>query len=191
MLSQSGDFHRSIWLTTEINKDFDRLWKEFPDQILVAFPAPFQDFYQTAAKESGIDSLRLMAVSRQESSFRANVVSSAGAVGMMQLLPSTAERIDVESRLNIEDMDLTNPAVNIRLGASYLKLLDERYKGFRPAVYAAYNAGEFAVDVWLEKRRQEDPTLWNELIPFGETNNYVKNVWRNEVIYRYLATQTE
>jgi soluble lytic murein transglycosylase len=84
------------------------------------------------------------------------------------------------------EQDLKNPALNIKLGSHYLKVLSLNYKGFAPAIYAGYNAGEFAVDLWLKRRAHTDPLMFVELVPFGETKDYVKNVWRNIVVYRHL-----
>jgi soluble lytic murein transglycosylase-like protein len=191
LLYEAGDFHRSIWLTTDLTKESDQLWLQFPDQLIVAYPYPYNAAFSRAAEESQIEAVTMKSVARQESSFRPEVASGAGAIGVMQLMPATASRVNEEAKLGISAIRLTDPETNIRIGSAYLRQLLNRYKDFRPAVYAAYNAGEFVVDIWLEKRRNEDPTLWTELIPFKETNDYVKNVWRNEMVYRYLASKPD
>ena len=81
---------------------------------------------------------------------------------------------------------MRNPGYNLAIGAAYLSELDIRYRGFRPAVYAAYNAGEYAADAFAERRNDGDPMMFIELIPFSETNAYVKSVMRNEFVYAHL-----
>ena len=79
--------------------------------------------------------------------------------------------------------------MNIALGSRYLKQLLLRYKGFKPAIYGAYNAGEYAVDSWLLRRKHDDVLSWIEMVPFDETKEYIKNVWRNEIIYEKLEKE--
>jgi soluble lytic murein transglycosylase-like protein len=73
------------------------------------------------------------------------------------------------------------------MGSRYLKRLSLEYKGFPPAVYGAYNAGEPAVDIWLKRRAHSDPLTFVELVPFGETKSYIRNVWRNVMVYSFLG----
>ena len=63
---------------------------------------------------------------------------------------------------------LKRPEFNLHIGGAYLKELSLRYKGFQPAVFGAYNAGEFAMDAWLARRSDPDPLIWIEKVPFGE-----------------------
>lgn len=134
-----------------------------------------------------------MAISRQETSFRPKVTSAAGAIGMMQLIPSTARRMATEVGLDEFEIEsqLKDPRINTVLGSAYLKFLDRYYKGFKPAVYAAYNAGEFAVDQWLERRNHSESVGFIEMIPFSETKSYVRNVMRNVKVYQFLASSSE
>lgn len=130
------------------------------------------------------------AITRQESNFDPEAVSSSNARGLMQLLPSTAQA--VAKRLGVRHqlaMLTSDPAHNIRLGAAYLDQMLARFDGALPLAIAAYNAGPNRVDEWLgaygDPRTGWIPMLdWMELIPFGETRNYVQRVIENMAIYR-------
>lgn len=115
----------------------------------------FGDVYQEAATKSGIDANLLRAVAEVESGGNPNAVSSAGAMGMMQLMPGTASSLGVENPFDARE--------NVIGGAQYLKKLSQRY-GDLPRTLAAYNAGPGAVD-----RHGGVP-------PYQETQNYIKKV---------------
>ena len=111
-----------------------------------------------------------------ESKFNTNARSSAGAVGLMQLTPSTAKGIAQYtggSRFRVSD--LTNPEINVRYGSWYLRHLLDRYHQSERLALAAYNAGEDNVDRWQKAQ---------EGIQFDETRDYVKKVERLKKIYR-------
>jgi soluble lytic murein transglycosylase-like protein len=185
----AGSYLKTIALTTKLIKAEPGFWKKYPEQILVYFAQPYREIYERNALEQSIDKELLMAISRQESGFTADIRSSANALGVMQLIRPTAERFASELGLPADDLDtlLKTPAANIRMGARYLKVLQLTYKGYEPAVYGGYNAGEYSVDLWLKRRAHSDVLMFVELVPFGETKDYIKNVWRNVAVYRFLA----
>jgi len=133
------------------------------------------------------------AITRQESNFDTEAISSANARGLMQLLPATAQQ--VARRLNTPHQLpwlQANPAHNLRLGSAYLDQMIGRFGGTWPFAIAAYNAGPGRVDEWLQTYgdpRQGRPAMldWMEQIPFGETRNYVQRVMENVAVYRALA----
>jgi soluble lytic murein transglycosylase-like protein len=184
----NGEFLKNIALTTKLATDSGPYWKRHPEQIFVYFPAPYTDIYERSATENAIDRNVLLAVSRQESGFTKDIKSGANAIGLMQLIPPTAKHYAEELGLETTDISqkLLNPEFNVRLGSRYLKKLTLQYKGFFPAIFGGYNGGETAMDIWMKRRYHADPLVFVELIPFNETKGYVKNVWRNLVIYNYL-----
>ena len=134
-------------------------------------------------RRSGIDPLVLHAVIRQESRFQSDALSSSGAVGLMQLMPRTAaEAARKEKMPKPGRKELLRPAVNVRLGASYLSRLVKGYGGDYFRAVAAYNAGEAAVDRWW-KRSNGDPAAFLEGVNYKETRFYLRRVFLNLLQY--------
>jgi len=130
------------------------------------------------------------AVIRQESLFDPDAISRAGARGMMQILPATAEQEARRQGIAFSRTRLlTDPDYNIRLGRGYLQSLIERYDGSYTLAIAAYNAGPGRVDRWIEsfgdpRTAEVDPVDWIEMVPFSETRNYVQRVLEGLTVYR-------
>ncbi|MDE2515908.1 MAG: lytic transglycosylase domain-containing protein [Rhodospirillales bacterium] len=141
----------------------------------------------TIPSDAGVDPALALGLIRQESSFDAGAVSPAGARGLMQLMPGTARLV---AGRPVALAALTgDPGLNVALGTRYFAGLMARFGNAAPLAIAAYNAGPNRVDDWLAKNG--DPRIgpvdmidWIELIPFGETRNYVQRVLENTVIYR-------
>jgi len=134
-------------------------------------------------RRSGIDPLVLLAVIRQESRFQADALSSAGAVGLMQLMPRTAAEVARKEKMPKPGrQELLRPSVNIRLGAAYLSRLVNGYGGDYFRAVAAYNAGEAAVERWW-KRSNGDPATFLEEISYKETRFYLRRVFLNLLQY--------
>jgi tetratricopeptide (TPR) repeat protein len=188
LLHMAGNYLPAISLTTQLSNQVPNFWDAYPEQVLVFFPQPYLDIYQRAATQSYMDQEIPLAISRQESSFEADAMSPAEAIGLMQLMSNTAQRQASRLGLRINDpvADLKRPELNIALGTAYLAELGRRYRGQWHQAFAAYNAGEYVVDAWLQRRRAEDPVVWIEALSFAETSGYTKNVWRNWEVYRWL-----
>jgi soluble lytic murein transglycosylase len=142
--------------------------------------------------ESRIEPWFALALIRQESEFYTAAVSSAGARGLMQLMPATAQQMAKVAKLTFDREQLTtDPDYNIRLGALFLQRLVDRFGGSYALTAAAYNAGPRRVGQWLEKygdpRASGEWIDWIEAIPFDETRNYVHRVLENLAIYRHRA----
>ena len=149
-------------------------------------PAPHLELVEPAAAASAIDPTLVLAVMRRESGFRRGVRSSAGAEGLLQLRPATAER--VASLLGLPAGAagrLGDPAVNLPLGIHYLGLLLERFH--QPAAaLAGYNAGPTVAAEWARARAGMPLDEWVECIPFRETRQYLKVVLADWDVYREL-----
>ncbi|MEJ7926170.1 transglycosylase SLT domain-containing protein [Sphingobium sp. AN641] len=126
------------------------------------------------------------AIARQESQFDKQIVSHAGARGLMQLMPGTAR--EQAGKMGLGAGSLNDPAYNIMLGSGYFERMLSYYGGSYPLAVAAYNAGPGNVNKWI--RANGDPRLpgadmlrWIEMIPIFETRNYVQRVLENAVVY--------
>ncbi|HEY0267288.1 MAG TPA: lytic transglycosylase domain-containing protein [Rhizomicrobium sp.] len=150
----------------------------------------------TIPSDLGLDPALALGIIRQESSFDSATVSPAGARGLMQLMPATATLVGRQIGTPVQLPALTgNPALNVRLGATYLKALLDQFGGVVPFAVAGYNAGPGHIAEWNAAAgdpRDEggDMIDWIELIPFGETRNYVQRVIENQVIYTALTHGT-
>jgi soluble lytic murein transglycosylase len=134
-----------------------------------------------------------LAIIRQESAFQTDAVSSAGALGLMQLMPATAKSVAKKLGLPYAKGRLTSDtSYNITLGRAYISSLIEDYGGSYVLAAAAYNAGPRRVMEWMGQNRDPrrhgvDVIDWIESIPIAETRNYVQRVMENLQVYRQLA----
>ncbi|MBI5740361.1 MAG: transglycosylase SLT domain-containing protein [Nitrospirae bacterium] len=151
-----------------------------------SFPFGFDNIIEAASASQDVDKYLVAAVIREESRFDPKAVSWAGAMGLMQLMPATANRLkkDVGLRLD-DDSEIHDVDKNVLLGAHYLSILIDEF-GDVPFALAAYNAGENALKRWQEKYYRDDLIEFIENIPYKETRSYVKKVLRSYWQYRAL-----
>ncbi len=148
----------------------------------VMYPRAFWDEVRSAARRHRVDPYLVLAVMREESRFDPRAVSPARAVGLMQVIPATAQ---ATAGRPVEVAQLMDPAVNIDLGAAYLAAMVRRFGGDLVLALSAYNAGPAAAGRWSRMPRS-DPDLAVESIPFAETRAYVRRVIQSYGIYRWL-----
>jgi soluble lytic murein transglycosylase len=138
------------------------------------------------------ESAFILSIIRQESEFDLTAHSSAGAQGLMQLMPYTAKLVSKQAKLPYSKSRLTSdPEYNINLGSHYIAGLILEYDGAYPFAIAAYNAGPKRVRYWKKinknpQKKQINYVDWIELIKFKETRNYVQRVLENYNVYRYI-----
>jgi soluble lytic murein transglycosylase len=141
----------------------------------IRYPLSYSEYIRVHAREHGLSPALMAAVIYAESKFHVDAKSSSGAIGLMQLTPSTAHGIAIRTGGDaFRTSDLYNPEINIRYGAWYLHNLFVKYHSER-LVLAAYNAGQGNLDRWLAH---------DEPIQFAETRAYVKRVEHLKSIYR-------
>lgn len=156
----------------------------------VTYPFPYRELVRREAEEWGIDPFMMAAIIRQESAFKADIVSHAGAIGLMQVMPPTgAQLARAHGPDGFTDASLTKPEVNLHLGAAFFVDMSRRYDNELPLVLSAYNAGPTRATRWRRYPEASDPLRFTERIPFTETRGYVKNVRRNLGLYRVLYGQ--
>jgi soluble lytic murein transglycosylase len=141
------------------------------------YPFPFLEEIESWSQERQLNPLLVTALIRQESRFMPGIVSSAGAKGLMQVMPDTGEWI--ASKIKLKEFDLANPEDNIKLGTWYLDYTHSEYAGNSMLAIASYNAGPGAVGGWVAKKGVGDPDRFVENIPYDETRGYVKSVFGN------------
>ncbi len=161
--------------------------KVFNDYELL-YPQPYDAEVLSAAKLTGLSPQLIYSVMRQESLFRRDAQSSAGARGLLQMLPETARRTASKwNKPRPSPDDLFNPVINVPLGAANLRGLVDRFGGQTVVALAGYNAGPNAAARWMPSE-SIDPDIWIENIPYNETRNYVQRILWHNVVFSWLKT---
>ncbi len=160
------------------------------DYLEVRFPIKHADSFRWATHITGVPLSVLVSFARQESIFEPRAHSTAGARGVMQMLPSTARYAARRAGMRPPSAnDLYEPTINIPLGSQHIAWLLRRYDRVLPFVAAAYNAGETRADRWIGELPGAPMDVWIEMIPFKETRNYVKSVLSFNQVYSRMLGQ--
>lgn len=181
-------------------KFITQAWDEEPELVgqpffRVAFPSEFKEHIETQSKKNSLDPNLLRGLVRQESSFLPEAQSAAGARGLTQLMPGTADDMlsDLGLKSKIPENGIFDPQINLQLGARYLQRMIKRFEGSVSLALAGYNVGPEKFARWMRARQlisqnTSDPTyeVWIDEMPWAETSFYVKAVLRNLIIYRAL-----
>lgn len=150
---------------------------------------PFREQFTAASREQGVDAALLFGIARQESRFASDIVSSAGAIGLMQLMPPTAHWVAKQlNRADYRPSQISDVTINTQFGAFYFKYWLERLDRLPALATAAYNAGPGRAQAWRAASPLEG-AVWVETIPFNETRDYVKKVFANTMLYARLLNQ--
>ncbi len=159
------------------------------DDLELRYPTPYSKEFIKHANGANIQHSWALGIARSESLFMRDIRSSAGAIGLMQLMPETARRTAKEVNLKYAGLiTLTDPDSNIKLGTAYLRKMLERFDNHQVLATAAYNAGPLNVEKWLPKDGDVDALIWIENIPFTETRKYVKRVLATDTIFHWRLT---
>lgn len=154
--------------------------------LRIVYPFPYRDAVVREARARGLDPFFVAGLIRQESLFHPSIVSAAGAVGLMQLLPSTAAEVARAEGIRFSSASLSDPDVNLRLGTAFLQSMVRRFGGRAEDALSAYNAGPTRIQQWRQRPEYRDTHVFLEHIPFRETRHYVKVVQQNTRIYTAL-----
>ena len=156
----------------------------------IEVPGPYYALHPMVARDLPVPTELALAIARRESEFDPNVVSGAGARGLMQVMPATAREVSAGLGLDYQLERLTaEPEYNVTLGAAYLAQLIERFDGNPVMVAAGYNAGPSRPIRWMEtygdpRGGARDIIDWIEFVPFTETRNYIMRVTESLPVYR-------
>ncbi len=154
------------------------------EHLRMLYPEFFKNEICSTCSEYSLNKNLLFALDRSESFFNPEAVSSAGAVGLTQLMYQTAS--DVAKKLKAKDFDLRDPAVNIKFGGFYLADLIRRLDGQELMAVCSYNAGITRVRQWISKYGKYGSELFIEMIPYSETREYARKIIGTEFIYTCL-----
>ena len=180
--------HRHFWLW--IVRGGDDLPQEFWNY---AYPLSFFEITSQHTADSALDPFLVQALMMAESLFDPNAASPVGALGLMQLMPATGDRLAAGLELDIASSDqYLRPEINILLGTTYLKELLKLFDYQLPPVIASYNAGEQRVKEWRQNADRDDSAAFVAMIPYRETQNYVQKVlWYYQEYRRIYSTAQE
>jgi peptidoglycan lytic transglycosylase len=190
LLSAAGEYSRPLSvIQASFAEVLDRGGPAIPREFWeLAYPAGYYDLIR-GVLPADVDPYVVTAVIREESAYNPVAVSGAGAVGLMQLMPQTAQMILAESESTSRDR-LFDPCLNIRLGSRYLAHLKKKFPNNLIYVIAAYNAGPEIVSKWVRQYSDKEEDEFIDLIPYTETRNYVKKVLRSYWEYKRIYGQT-
>lgn len=189
LLSEVGEHHQALRLTRLYFREpiergngggvSEKLWS-------VAYPTAYLPLIRTYA--GSVDPFLAAAIIREESQYDIRALSRVGAVGLMQVMPATAQIMAKKNGSGtVGREELFDHETNIRFGVTYLGQLLEQFSGNVTLVVASYNAGPQAVSAWMTKYAAKDPDEFVEMIPYLETRQYVKRVLRSYREYLRLA----
>ena len=155
----------------------------------IIYKKEYTEYVSKYSQKYNVDENLIYAVIKAESNFNPNANSSKNAIGLMQLIESTAQevckKVDLQFTSQGLKEKLLEPEININIGTKYLSILIEKYQNIEIAV-TAYNAGIGTVDNWIEKGIIKSDGSDIEKIPYKETNNYVRKILRDYKIYSNL-----
>jgi soluble lytic murein transglycosylase len=158
--------------------------KQTADYWHALYPLPYVETIATWSKARNLNPWLVTGLMRQESRFEVDIRSSAGAVGLMQVMPETGDWI--ANQIKLKTFNLENPVDNIKLGTWYLDYTHDEYQNNSMLAIASYNAGPGNVSSWVKRLSLNDPDQFVEAIPFDETRGYVKAVFGNYWNYHRL-----
>ena len=156
------------------------------------FPQAYGSLVGVYAKKRNLPKSLILAIIRQESAFNPTVRSWADAFGLMQMIPEAAIRLGPKFQIPYRDFnDLYDPEINIAMGTALVSELSDKYQNRFIPIVASYNASEDAVQTWLRDRFSGDYHEFIELVPYEETRNYLKLVYRNMMVYERTTKSQE
>jgi soluble lytic murein transglycosylase len=148
------------------------------------FPIEYGSLVEPNAARRKLDPSWVMGLMRSESAMAEDAVSSAGALGLMQVMPQTAKQLARRHSFSYSGRDqLLQAEDNVQFGTAFLGELLDRYKGSEALASGAYNAGPHVVDKWVSESRNGDPAIWVETLPYYETRDYIPRVLAFATIY--------
>ena len=170
-----------IWYLQDRDSPEDRQqWQQLrqtPEYWQALYPFPYEETILKWSKQRQLNPLLVTSLIRQESRFEPEIESSAGALGLMQVMPATGQ--NVASDIGLSSYSLTVPEDNVNIGTHYLDFTHKKYNNNSMLAVASYNAGPNAVAKWVSRYGLQDADEFVEKIPYQETKGYVESVFEN------------
>ncbi|MEL7008359.1 MAG: lytic transglycosylase domain-containing protein, partial [Cyanobacteria bacterium J06588_4] len=151
--------------------------RQTPAYWQALYPFPFEETILKWSKRRQLNPLLVTSLIRQESRFEPEIESSAGALGLMQVIPPTAKT--AARNIGLSSYSMTNPEDNVNIGTYYLDFTHKKYGNNSMLAIASYNAGPNAVAKWIKRYGLKDADEFVEQIPYRETKGYVESVFEN------------
>lgn len=195
-LAERHQYFTAIRMLNDALENDPRLRRQ--EFLKIGYPNVFDSLYAKESSRYGIDSVLLKSLTRQESGFNMRAVSTSNALGLMQMIPPTAQEVSRKLGLQVSlPDDMFRPEVNIPMGSFYVSQMLDQFQGNVPFALAAYNAGPHRLKTWMGNREElqalvtqpssaPESELWFDELPWNETSFYVKAILRNVLIYRML-----
>ena len=181
LLAHDWGWHSRAIATAALSGDYN--------DLELRYPLPHRNSFENFSSDAKIRESWAYGIARSESLFMRDIRSSAGAIGVMQLLPETGRRTARKLNYPYEGRNtLINPSSNIRLGTSYLGMMYQRFGKHAVPATAAYNAGPLRVEQWMPELGSVDARIWIENIPYNETRKYVRRVLTSDAIFHWRLT---
>ena len=150
------------------------------------YPLKYSEYIEKYSEEYNIDSYLVYAIIKAESNFKEDAKSLSNAIGLMQIMETTALETAKKMDLNITENELFEPETNIIIGLKYFRILLDKYNDNINLAIIAYNAGIGNVDNWIQEGVIKEDGSDIENVPFKETNNYARKILRDYNIYKKL-----
>lgn len=199
-LAERGQYFAAIRMINDAMENAPQLRRQ--EFLRIGYPEVFSAFYKKEGERYGLDPILLRSLTRQESGFNMTAVSSSNALGLMQMIPPTAQETakKLGMKVNLPD-DMFRPEVNIPMGSYYVSQMLGQFENNVPFALAAYNAGPYRLKKWIEARSEISSVLtqpssapgdelWIDELPWNETSFYVKAILRNVLLYRMIDQES-
>lgn len=191
--SKNEYYNRALSLSNSLNSPAGKKLNRHEDPLLWSslYPKAYRSFVEKEAEKRKIHPYLVWSIMKAETQYKSDAISPVGAIGLMQFMPYTSQKVAVLLNEDHQSNKLFEPENAIKYGAMYLKKLSDELGGQLPLVAAAYNGGPHRVKLWLKKFIERDNTnmdydVFIEHIPFAETRTYVKRVLSYNLTYQKL-----
>lgn len=188
-LEETGDYYEAMKLSVKIAELLYGSAFAMPDleTLKHLYPLHYKESVEKWSQKYNVEQALIWAIMREESRFQANIVSSAAAIGLMQVMPATASWLAPKIGIKQKDIDLTNADQNIQFGVYFLSYLQTLIDS-KELIAAGYNAGQGRAKKWQHQYKKYPGKTRYEMLPIEETRHYIRKVMQSYYVYSYLLS---